>query len=115
MEERLGRSAVDGMRHLPDGGLLQWRQVGVKGLQSDPQLPFFIQWLSGPEAHPSNGGGDIALVKLEIAGEHQRVDEWLGGLSDVVLKDTGIDWVDSNAQPGIVAAHFDTPRGRVRI
>ncbi len=44
LEARLGREAVNGNRHRPDGTELLWKQLGVKGLQADPQLPFFIEW-----------------------------------------------------------------------
>ena len=47
-EARLGREAVNGNRHRPDGLELLWKQLGVKGLQADPQLPFFVQWDIGP-------------------------------------------------------------------
>ncbi len=115
IEARIGRTAVDGSRHLPTGTRLAWQQVGVKGLQSDPQLPFFIKWLSDPQIHPSVGGRDVALVKLEIAGDHDRVDDWLGGQSRSVLEDLDIDWVAPNGQPGVEAAIFQTPHGEVRI
>jgi hypothetical protein len=36
VEQRLERHAVDGNRHRPDGIELRWKQIGVKGLQSDP-------------------------------------------------------------------------------
>ncbi|SDV04648.1 Glyoxalase-like domain-containing protein [Microlunatus sagamiharensis] len=114
-EQRLGRTAVDGSRFTPDNHQLRWRQLGVKGLQSDPQLPFFVQWLSDPASHPSAGGGDIALSKLEIAGDHDRVDEWLGGKANLVLDHLDIEWVAPNGQPGIVAAVFATPNGLVRL
>ena len=55
VEERLEREPVQGNRHRPDGVELRWRQLGVKGLQSDPQLPFFVQWESAREQHPSHG------------------------------------------------------------
>ena len=42
--------AVPGNRHRPDGVELRWRQIGVKALQADPQLPFFIQWESDAES-----------------------------------------------------------------
>ncbi len=115
VEERIGRAAVTGSRHLPDGGQLEWQQIGVKGLQSDPQLPFFVRWLSPPEAHPSAGGKDIELLKLEIAGYPARVDDWLGGQADKILNDVEIGWVAPNGQPGLEAATFSTPRGEVRI
>ncbi len=115
IEHRLGRSAIDGHRHLPSGGLLEWEQLGVRGLQADPQLPFFVHWLSDADWHPSSGGGDVALLKLEIAGDPERVDSWLGGASRTVLADIDIDWIAPNGQPGLVAATFGTPRGVVRI
>ena len=115
VEERLGRAAVEGHRVLEDGTRLEWLQIGVKGLQSDPQLPFFIRWQSDPAVHPSHGGREVELLKLEIAGDRERVDDWLGGRSDTVLHDVDIEWIAPNGQPGLVAALFSTPRGEVRI
>ncbi len=115
IEQRLGRKAVPGNRRLPEGDELQWQQIGIKGLQADPQLPFFIHWLSDSESHPSVGGGDIRLVKLEIAGDSHRVDEWLGGPADHVVDDLEISWIAPNGQPGIDAVTFETPAGPVRI
>lgn len=115
IEKRLGRASVEGHRHLPSGELLEWRQLGVKGLQSDPQLPFFVRWLSDPVRHPSVGGSNVALMSLEIAGHHERVDDWLGGQAAEVLADVEITWTAPDGTPGLVAAVFDTPHGRVRI
>ena len=53
IEERLGRSAVDGARHFPDGRLLEWKQIGIKGLMADPQLPYFLKWESPADVLPS--------------------------------------------------------------
>ena len=114
-EQRLGRAAVDGSRYRPDGVQLRWQQLGVRGLQADPQLPFFVRWLSESATHPSNGEQSVRLRKLEVAGDHDRVDEWLGGKSNLVLADLDIDWIAPNGQPGVVAAVFDTARGQVRI
>ena len=50
-EARLGRASVAGNRWRPDGYELRWRQIGVRGLQADPQLPFFVQWDTYAE-HP---------------------------------------------------------------
>src|SRR3954469_10871787 len=80
-EARLGRDSVNGNRHRPDGTELRWKQLGVKGLQSDPQLPFFIEWLgeSGTSQHPSHGAsGEVSMAAIEIAGDPQRVSDWLG-------------------------------------
>ncbi len=68
MEKRLGREAVPGNRHRPDGVNLTWRQIGVKGLIADPQLPFFVHWDDLSE-HPSVGGKG---VKLTAPGDRRR-------------------------------------------
>src|SRR5262245_41967820 len=52
VEQRLGREAVDGNRHRPDGTNLMWKQIGVNGLISDPQLPFFVEWKTPAQDHP---------------------------------------------------------------
>jgi Glyoxalase-like domain len=115
LEIRLGRQAVAGNRHRPDGVELRWRQLGVKGLQSDPQLPFFVQWEPGTE-HPSSGStGHLHLDCLEIAGDPDRVQEWLGDPDVDPLEDVEVEWVAPHGTPGIVAARFKTARGLVRI
>jgi hypothetical protein len=115
-EARLGREAVNGNRHRPDGVELLWKQLGVKGLQADPQLPFFIQWDIAPENHPSAGAsGNVSLECLDIAGDPARVSDWLGGSVDEPLEAVKVDWVAPNGTPGIVAAKFLTPNGLVRL
>jgi hypothetical protein len=116
LEARLGREAVKGNRHRPDGTELLWKQLGVKGLQSDPQLPFFVQWETDPSLHPSVGStGNISLEALEIAGDPARVTEWLGAPVEQPLEDVKVEWVAPNGTPGIVAVSFQTPNGLVRL
>ncbi|GAA1797932.1 hypothetical protein GCM10009795_049300 [Nocardioides hankookensis] len=116
VEARLGREAVTGSRHRPDGAELRWEQIGVSGLMADPQLPFFIQWESPAEMHPSTGAdGDFSLACLEIAGDPLRVSEWLGEPVEAPLEDVKVEWVAPNGTPGILAAQFQTPNGLVRI
>ena len=116
IEERLGREAVKGNRHLPDGTELLWKQIGVNGLLSDPQLPFFIQWESPAELRPGSGAtGEFTLECIEIAGDPQRVSEWLGESVEAPLEDVKVEWVAPNGTPGIVAIQIQTPRGLVRI
>jgi hypothetical protein len=116
LEQRLGRESVKGNRHRPDGTELIWKQLGVKGLQSDPQLPFFVEWETAPELHPSSGStGRVSLEALEIAGDPARVTEWLGQPVERPLEDLKVDWVAPNGTPGIVAASFQTPNGLVRL
>jgi hypothetical protein len=116
LEERLGRSAVNGNRHRPDGTELLWKQLGVKGLQADPQLPFFVQWESNSAEHPSTGAsGRISLESLEIAGDPARVSEWLGQPVERPLEEVKVEWVAPNGTPGLVAVTLQTPSGLVRI
>ncbi|HEY9292701.1 MAG TPA: VOC family protein [Microlunatus sp.] len=118
VEQRLGREAVPGMRHLPTGEQLEWKQIGIKGLQADPQLPFFVHWLSDRALHPSQSAGGeakVRLLSLDIAGDPERVEEWLGGTADQVVTDVKINWNAPNGQPGLLAATFQTPSGEVRI
>ncbi|WP_121253196.1 VOC family protein [Nocardioides ferulae] len=116
VEQRLGREAVKGNRHRPDGTELLWRQIGVNGLISDPQLPFFVQWQSPDELHPSSGAtGELSLHALEIAGDPLRVSEWLGEPVESPLEDVKVEWVAPHGTPGVIAAQFQTPSGLVRI
>ena len=116
VEKRLGREAVHGNRHRPDGFELEWKQLGVKGLQADPQLPFFVEWETDAEHHPSVGAtGEVSLQSLEIAGDPDRVSQWLGEPIDHPLDDVEVDWVAPNGTPGIVAVQFATPTGTVRL
>ena len=116
VEARLGREAVPGNRRRPDGVELRWHQIGVNGLIADPQLPFFIEWLSPDALHPSTGGSpDWSLACLEIAGDPQRVSEWLGETVESPLEDVKVEWVAPNGTPGIIAAQFQTPHGLVRV
>jgi Glyoxalase-like domain len=113
---RLDRPSVTGGRHRPDGVQLRWRQVGVTSLQSDPQLPFFIQWDVEPALHPSTGAtGAITLRRIEIAGSAERLADWLGATADSPFTDVGVDWTEPHGHPGLLAATFDTPGGKVRI
>jgi hypothetical protein len=116
VEVRLGRDSVQGNRHRPDGVELRWRQVGVVGMQTDPQLPFFIQWQSPAEQHPSaSSTGAVHLDTLEIAGDPRRMSDWLGNSVEGPLEDVAVEWVSPDGDPGIVAVRFRTPHGEVRI
>lgn len=115
-ERRLGRRSANGNRHRPDGVELLWKQLGVKGLQADPQLPFFVEWISPASEHPSrNASGRISLEALEIAGDPRRVSNWLGRDAAEPLGSITVNWVAPHGTPGIAAAQFLTPHGVVRI
>jgi len=117
-ESRLRRIAVNGNRHRPDGTELRWKQLGVRGLQSDPQLPFFIEWQgeAGTSQHPSHGAsGEVSMASIEIAGDPKRVSDWLGQSVEQPLVDVKVDWVAPNGTPGIQAVQFQTRDGLVRL
>ena len=56
-----------------------------------------------------------SLACLEIAGDPQRVSEWLGETVEAPLEDVKVEWVAPNGTPGIIAAQFQTPNGLVRV
>ena len=114
IEERLGRAAVEGHRVRPDGVDLRWRQIGVLDVIADPQLPFFVQWMSPPEQHPSTGASSVAIERVEMCGDSESIKAWLGGEHEAVKGGIEVEWVDAE-QPGIVAVWFRTPHGSVRI
>ena len=60
IEAAIGRPAIEGHRRRPDGTDLKWKQVGVKELLTDPELPFFIQWEDGH--HPSEVGRAVSSI-----------------------------------------------------
>ncbi len=116
VEARLGRPAVPGHRRRPDGFDLRWRQIGVRDLAVDPQLPFFVQWETDAAQHPSAGGSTVTLQQLEIAGDEARVDEYLGVSSAQPLDGIDVRWQHtSDDDTGVVAALFLTMQGAVRI
>lgn len=116
VEHRMGRHAVPGNRRRPDGYNLEWRQIGTSGMKADPQLPFVISWEKDPAEHPSQmADTTISLTALEIAGDPQRLADYLGQPAIEALEDIEVRWVAPNGTPGILAAQFATPNGVVRI
>ncbi len=114
-ETRLGREAVQGNRHRPDGVELRWKQLGVRGLQADPQLPFFIAW-EGTAPHPSaDADTDVTIESLTIAGDPDRVRDWLGLPADYTSSAIGFSWVAPHGTPGLMAVTFETPQGEVTV
>ncbi|CAN5518956.1 hypothetical protein BH23ACT6_BH23ACT6_04750 [soil metagenome] len=116
IEQRLGRDSVPGNRHTPEGVELTWRQIGIKSLIKDPQLPFFVCWDS-MEHHPSTLGGDAAkLVGLHIAGDPVKIQHWLGmsDLDSLWEGEIDVDF-DQSQTPALDSVVFDTVGGTVTI
>ena len=111
-ESRLGRESVVGNRHRPDGVELRWRQLGVKGLQADPQLPFFIEWEQGVP-HPSDDANtEVTIDSLQIAGDPDRVRDWLGLPADNTSSVIDFTFVSPHGTPGPHGGHLRHPERR---
>lgn len=115
-EQRLERSAVPGSRQFPDGRRLEWEQIGIKGLMTDPQLPYFLKWESSADVLPSALAGDIRLDTIEIAGSQDRVEDWIGCPIGDSLDGVHFEFTSPHGHPGVSAVIFDVPGvGMVRL
>jgi Glyoxalase-like domain len=115
VEKRLGRESVVGSRHRPDGVQFSWRQLGVKGLMADPQLPFYIHW-DDESLHPSDGAvTEVTIIGLQIAGNPGRVTEWLGLPNGTVGAEIDFRFVAPHGTPGLLSVTFGTPKGPVTV
>ncbi len=114
-EKRLGRKSVVGSRRRPDGVELSWRQLGVNGLIADPQLPYYVKW-DDETLHPSVGATtNVTISGLQIAGDSERVCEWLGLPADQTSTVIDFTFVAPRGTPRLLAVTFDTPKGTVTI
>ena len=78
---RLGLTVEAGSRAAPSGQLVRWRSAGIEQAAAESLLPFFIEWgsetpLPGRAAvtHPA---GSVAITRLELAGDADRLAVWL--------------------------------------
>ncbi|MFV0430284.1 MAG: VOC family protein [Arachnia sp.] len=116
IEARLQRPSVPGSRQFPDGRRLEWHQIGILGLMADPQLPYFLEWISDETLRPSALPGEVRLNEIEIAGSATRLSEWLDVDVTETLDDVAFKLIAPNGAPGIHRVRFDTPdRGIVTI
>ena len=114
-EDRIGRPSVEGHRLMPDGRDFKWRQVGVKGLLADPQLPFFIEW-DADSPHPSQDAEtSVTIEELTIAGDQRRVRDWLGLEPDSTSTVIGFHFVAPHGTPGLLSVTFKTPDGMATV
>lgn len=109
VETKLGRTAVSGHRRRPDGFDLQWKQIGVMDILADPELPFFIQWLSDPSEHPSRNSTGLVISSLSLAGNKSTLNDYFA--QETSLENMTLDWVDS-PDAGLVAVNFTLPNGQ---
>lgn len=115
IEERLQREAVQGSRKMPDGRTFSWEQIGVKGTQADPQLPFFVRWDEDSDHPSADNESDVRIESLMIAGDPDRVRDWVGLAPDVVPPDMDFQFVAPHGTPGLLSVTLSTPDGPVTI
>jgi hypothetical protein len=96
IENKLKRNAVMGIRKLPNGTELTWKQIGVQEIIENNHYPFFIQWLS--ELHPSTQGA-VPVTKIKEI-EMNGSEAAFAGLFDIKLlsSTTGIKFNFQNDQ-----------------
>ncbi|QTE28834.1 VOC family protein [Pengzhenrongella sicca] len=115
-ERQLGYDAPPGNRRRPDGVELRWHQIGVKGLVTDPQLPYVLRWDTPAALHPSVGGRpDVRIAGLQIAGDPDRVRTWLGLDPEYTPTSVEFTFVAPHGTPGLLAVSFETSAGVVQI
>lgn len=115
VEQRLERESVPGSRRMPDGREFSWRQIGVKGLMSDPQLPFFIKWDEGSDHPSADNHSDVVIESLMVAGDPERVHDWLGLPATETSSVITFEFVAPHGQPGLLSVTLSTPKGTVTI
>jgi hypothetical protein len=81
---RLGLEVTEGRRDRPDGTTVRWRSAGLEDPRREPWMPFFIAWEVPPGLHPgrARAGHGVrvdGIAWIEVAGDAERLDEWLGG------------------------------------
>ena len=117
IENELGRKAVEGHRRRPDGTELKWRQIGVKELLTEPELPFFIQWEDGN--HPSEvGTASSSIHEITFAKHNPLVNssfknEVSEGLQSDSISIGVADGTDETS--GLSSITFNTTNGEVII
>ena len=71
IEEKIGRSAIEGTRRRPDGTELKWKQVGLLDTINNSQKPYFIEWLT--PNHPSKDGKpSFEISRIELQNENDE-------------------------------------------
>jgi len=107
---RLGLEVRPGARDRPDGTVLRWRSAGMQDPRREPWMPFFIRWDVPAEQHPGRARSGHAvhvtgIAHVEVAGDPDRLREWLGD------HDLPIRFVEG--PPGIVAVAIGADRGEI--
>lgn len=107
ISKRLTLSPVPMARVRPDGVELRWRLLGMESaLERD--LPFFIEWDVAPSDYPGRASAEHetsphGISWVELAGERQKVEGWMGP-NDLAVRAV-------NGSPGIHRVGIATDSG----
>ena len=87
----------------------------MNALLDDPALPFFIQWTVGPAQHPSaDAKAPPPSSAARSRATRERSTPGSAGTSRRPIEGSDVHWVEAD-DPGLVAVHFQTKNGVVRI
>jgi hypothetical protein len=90
----------DTSRRQPDGQLLSWQLMGIKGHDLAGLVPFFIDWQASP--HPAQHTPVAGqLRKFQITTEEPALARML----------SGVEGIDVTQGPNTLAVAIDTPKG----
>ena len=109
IEEIMGRKAVKGHRIKPNKTDLTWQQIGVLNILDNPQLPFFIKWLSGD--HPSSDKKANSLIKkINLSGQKKVLEDFLSINLNLLPQIDLIEAIglDVHSEIGIKSVVFET-------
>lgn len=109
---RLGLPLEDGARTLPDGEVVRWRLAGRNAGTDQAWLPFFISWDVPAERHPGRAEAPhrvrpLGVSWVEVAGDQDRIRDWLGGAPVPVRVVDGL--------PGVRAVGVGTVDGEIEL
>ena len=115
LEKHYGRKATEGKRQKPDGTELKWKQLGVKDILHDSQIPFYVEWIS--DTHPSTDGVSFArLTDLVIYGDSNKALSNLVEISKLESKGFKINFVDAEPEfTGIKEIVFEVKGQKIKI
>ena len=108
------RKAADGVRVLPNGNKLEWKQIGVLGTATDANRPFFVEWKS--KNHPSTMGiAKAQLINIFLNGSKNSEDYWNEIDTDKIGAKVNIQPSDSENPSGIVKIVFQIGANNVIV
>ena len=57
----------------------------------------------------------MTISAIEIAGDRERLREWLGTEQPKPIPEINIDWTAPHGTPGVMSVTFETPRGPITL